>query len=85
RLRYSLTEDWTTLASVQGEYDFSSETQTNTTLPDFDGMVSARFGLGVDGTFSNGWGLSLSGDVGGIGSGDFLSYTGTGRLRIPLN
>lgn len=85
RLRYSVSDNWTAVASLQGEYDFSSETQTNTTLPDFDGMVSARFGLGMDGTFANGWSLNLSGDVGGIGSGDFLSYTGTGKLRIPLN
>lgn len=85
RLRYSIAEGWTAVASVQGEYDFSSEVQTNTTLPDFDDMVSARLGLGVDGTFFNGWALSLSGDVGGVGSGEFLSYTGTGRLRIPLN
>ncbi|GAB5510110.1 MAG: hypothetical protein Rhims3KO_15110 [Hyphomicrobiales bacterium] len=85
RLRYSVSDSWTAVASLQGEYDFSSETQTNTTLPDFDGLLSARFGLGLDGTFANGWSLSLSGDVGGIGSGDFLSYTGTGKLRIPLN
>lgn len=85
RLRYLVAEDWTAFISAHGEYDLSSESQTNTSLPDFDGLLSARLGLGVDGTFANGWALSLAGDIGGIGSGDFLSYTGTGKIRIPLN
>ncbi len=85
RLRFLVAEDWSAFLSAHGEYDLSSEDQTETTLPDFNGLLSARIGLGIDGVFSNGWSLSLAGDVGGIGSGDFLSYTGTGKLRIPLN
>ncbi|MEM1285867.1 MAG: autotransporter outer membrane beta-barrel domain-containing protein [Pseudomonadota bacterium] len=84
RLRFLVAEDWTASVSAHGEYDLSSEDQTDTTLPDFDGLLSARLGLGLDGTFANGWTLSLSGDVSGIGSGDFLAYTGTGKIRIPL-
>ena len=84
RLRLRVAEDWTASVSAHGEYDLSSEDQTDTTLPDFDGLLSARLGLGLDGTFANGWTLSLSGDVSGIGSGDFLAYTGTGKIRIPL-
>jgi hypothetical protein len=29
--------------------------------------------------------VSLAGDVGGLGSGSFTSYTGTGKVRVPLN
>lgn len=85
RLRYAANDSWSVFVSAHGEYDQSSESQASTTLPDFDGLVSARLGLGLDGRFANGWSISLAGDVGGIGSGDFTSYTGTGRLRIPLN
>ena len=85
RLRYAANDSWSVFVSAHGEYDLSSESQASTTLPDFDGLVSARLGLGLDGRFANGWLISLAGDVGGIGSGDFTSYTGTGRLRIPLN
>ena len=47
---------------------------------------SGRISLGPRLRYAaNDWSISLAGDLGGIGSGDFTSYTGTGRLRIPLN
>lgn len=89
RLRYDFAHagyaGWSTYASAHGEYDMSSEDVTNTLLPDFDQQVSARLGLGLDGTFNNGWMLFMSGDVGGLGTGDYTSYTGSARLRIPFN
>jgi hypothetical protein len=85
RIPHTASGQWSLKASVHGEYDLSSETQTSTALPDFDGLVSARLGLGVDGTLLNGWMISLDGDVGGLGSGSFTSYTGTAKLRMPLN
>ncbi len=89
KLHYFLNFDdgtnWSMFVSAHGEYDFSSEMQTVSTLPDFDGLLSARLGLGMDGVFRNGWSISLAGDVGGLGSGNFITYTGTGRLRIPFN
>lgn len=89
RLRYAFQDSaynhWSLFVSAHGEYDLSTENQTNTALPDFDGLLSARVGAGINGTFYNGWSFSLAGDVGGIGSGDFLSYTGTGNIRIPFN
>jgi hypothetical protein len=89
RLRYLIAMDgnssWSVTASAHGEYDLSSENQTNTALPDFDGLLSARLALGIDGTFSNGWSVSLAGDVGGIGSSGFTSFTGSGRLSIPFH
>ena len=89
KLHYFLNFDdgtnWSMFVSAHGEYDFSSEMQTVSTLPDFDGLLSARLGLGMNGVFRNGWSISLAGDVGGLGSGNFITYTGTGRLRIPFN
>lgn len=76
---------WSVHASIHGEYDLSSETQTSATLPDFDRLISARAALGLAATFRNGWMISLDGDIGGLGSGSFTSYTGSGALRIPLN
>ncbi|MEO0382870.1 MAG: autotransporter outer membrane beta-barrel domain-containing protein [Pseudomonadota bacterium] len=88
KFRYQMAFDdgsaWSIFASAHGEFDLSSDIQTNTALPDFDNLLSARLGLGVDGTFFNGWAISLSGDVSGLGSGDFTSYSGSGRLRIPF-
>lgn len=72
-------------ASGHTEYMFSSQDETGSTLPDFDDLTSGRFGLGIDALFLNGWQLTLDGNVGGIGSQSYLSYTGNGRLRIPLN
>lgn len=88
RLRY-LTVDgfgtnWSLFLSAHGEYDLSSEEQISTTLPDFDELLSARVGGGFDARLSNGWSISLDCDIGGIGSGTFLSYSGTGKIRIPL-
>jgi outer membrane autotransporter protein len=89
KLRYLLPDqsngNWSVFVSAHGEYDFSSEVQTSTALPDFDDLVTARLGAGIDGTLLNGWMIQLAGDVGGLGSGSFVSYTGTGRVRIPLN
>lgn len=89
RLRYthhdSASGTWSVHASLHGEYDLSSEAQTDTTLPDFDGLLSARAALGVSTTLLNGWSISLDGDIGGLGSGAFTSYTGSGKIRIPLN
>jgi hypothetical protein len=89
RLRYSFSDDttgsWSFHASVHGEYDLSSEIQTDTTLPDFDGLLSARAALGVTTTLLNGWSISFDGDVGGLGSGTFTSYSGSGKIRIPFN
>lgn len=89
RLRYthhdSASGTWSVHASLHGEYDLSSEAQTDTTLPDFDGLLSARAALGVSTTLRNGWSISLDGDIGGLGSGAFTSYTGSGKIRIPLN
>jgi hypothetical protein len=76
---------WSVKASAHAEFDLSSEKQTSSALPDFNGLVSARLGAGVDGTLVNGWMVSLAGDVGGLGSGSFVSYTGTGKVRVPLN
>ena len=76
---------WSVHASIHGEYDLSSEVQTSATLPDFDGLISARVAMGLASTFRNGWTLSLDGNIGGLGSGSFTSYTGSGALRIPLN
>jgi hypothetical protein len=89
KVRYALPDtsngNWSVFVSAHGEYDFSSEVQTSTALPDFDDLVTARLGAGIDGTLLNGWMIQLAGDVGGLGSGSFTSYTGTGRVRIPLN
>jgi outer membrane autotransporter protein len=89
KLRYLLPDqsngNWSVFVSAHGEYDFSSGVQTSTALPDFDDLVTARLGAGIDGTLLNGWMIQLAGDVGGLGSGSFVSYTGTGRVRIPLN
>lgn len=89
RLRYthndSASGTWSVHASLHGEYDLSSEAQTDTTLPDFDGLLSVRAALGVSTTLRNGWSISLDGDIGGLGSGAFTSYTGSGKIRIPLN
>ena len=72
-------------ASGHGEFMYSSDDPSSTTLPDFSDITSARIGLGFDALFLNGWFLAVDGNVGGVGSDSFLSYTGTGRLRIPLN
>ncbi|MEQ8656518.1 MAG: autotransporter outer membrane beta-barrel domain-containing protein [Hyphomicrobiales bacterium] len=89
RLRYthhdSASGTWSMHASLHGEYDLSSEVQTDTTLPDFDGLLSARAALGVSTTLLNGWSISLDGDIGGLGSGAFTSYSGSGKIRIPFN
>lgn len=89
RLRYAFSDDatgsWSFYASLHGEYDLSTEVQTDTTLPDFDGLLSARAALGVSTTLLNGWSISFDGDVGGLGSGTFTSYSGSGKIRIPFN
>lgn len=89
RLRYAfedgMSNTWSTFISAHGEYDMSSESQTNSALPDLDDLLSARLGLGIDGLLSNGWSISLAGDLGGLGSGSLTSYTGTAKLTIPLN
>lgn len=89
RLRYthhdSASGTWSMHASLHGEYDLSSAVQTDTTLPDFDGLLSARAALGVSTTLLNGWSISLDGDIGGLGSGAFTSYSGSGKIRIPFN
>lgn len=89
KFRYLLPDrsngQWSVFASAHAEYDLSSEVQTSTTLPEFNDLFSARLGFGIDGTLLNGWIIQLAGDVGGLGSGSYTSYTGTGRVRIPLN
>jgi hypothetical protein len=89
KLRYLLPDtsngNWSVFVSTHGEFDFSSEVQTSSALPDFDDLVTARIGFGLDGTLLNGWMVSLAGDLGGLGSGSFVSYTGTGKVRVPLN
>lgn len=87
KLRYLVDwggADWGFYASAHGEYDFSSASVSNTALPDFNGHLSARVSLGFDTLFANGWSAGLSGDVGGLGAGQFTSYAVRGKIRIPI-
>ena len=66
------------------EYSFSNTNAVATTgLPNIGNSSSARFTAGVNTDLGAGV-LTLSGEVGGLGSGDYTSYGGNVKLRIPI-
>ncbi len=74
-----------TWIAAYGEYDFSNQGNTPTSgLPDFDDILSGRVSAGVSAHSPGGVGLSLEGDIGGLGSGEYTSYGGTARIDLPL-
>lgn len=74
-----------TWIATYGEYDFSNQGNTPTSgLPDIDDIISGRVSAGFTAAAANGVGISLEGDIGGIGSGEYMSYGGTARLNLPL-
>lgn len=71
-------------ASVKGNYDFSDQDVTSSTLPDFDGVFSARFGVGFQTRIFDAAKLDLSGEVSGVGSQEYTAYSGKAKIIIPL-
>lgn len=71
-------------ASVKGNYDFSDQNVTSTTLPDFDGVFSARFGAGFQTYIFDTAKLDLSGEVSGVGSDEYTAYSGQVKIIVPL-
>ena len=66
------------------EFNFSdANVVASTGTPDVGDSSSARVSAGFTTDFGAGT-FSLSGDVGGLGSGDYVSYGGTAKIRIPL-
>lgn len=71
--------------AVKGEYDFSNQGNVPTSgLPDLDDVLSARVSLGIDAAMKNGVGLSVQGDVSGLGGGAYTGYGGTARIDVPF-
>lgn len=71
-------------ASIKGNYDFSDQDVTSTTLPDFDGVFSARFGAGFQTYIFDTAKLDLSGEVSGVGSDEYTAYSGQVKVIFPL-
>lgn len=71
-------------ASVKGNYDFSDQDVTSSTLPDFDGVFSARFGAGFQTYIFDNAKLDLSGEVSGVGSDEYTAYSGQVKIIVPL-
>lgn len=71
-------------ASIKGNYDFSDQNVTSTTLPDFDGVFSARFGAGFQTYIFDTAKLDLSGEVSGVGSDEYTTYSGQVKIIVPL-
>lgn len=71
-------------ASVKGNYDFSDQGVTSTTLPDFDGVFSARLGAGFQTYIFETAKLDLSGEVSGLGSDEYTAYSGKVKIIVPL-
>lgn len=66
------------------EHNFSNANNAaNTNLPDVANNNSGRLSAGFTTDFGSGT-FSFSGDVGGLGSRDYISYGGTTKFRIPL-
>lgn len=66
------------------EHSFSNANNAaNSNVPDVGNNNSGRLSAGFTTDFGSGT-FSLSGDVGGLGSGDYISYGGTAKIRIPL-
>jgi len=66
------------------EFNFSDANVVAATgTPDVGDNSSARVSAGFSTEFGAGT-FSLSGDVGGLGSGDYVSYGGSAKIRIPL-
>ncbi|MBN4066226.1 autotransporter outer membrane beta-barrel domain-containing protein [Ahrensia sp. AH-315-G08] len=66
------------------EHNFSNtNSAANTGAPDLGNNNSGRLSAGFSSDFGAGT-FSLSGDVGGLGTGDYISYGGTAKIRIPL-
>ena len=71
--------------AASGEYDFSNQGNgPESDLPDLDDLLSARFSAGVDATTADGLNVSLKGDIGGFGSGQYISYGGAARVAMPF-
>ncbi len=71
--------------SVKGEYDFSNRANAPSSgLPDFGDILSARISLGLDAHTAKGLSITVKGDVGGLGSGDYTSYGGSARVGMPF-
>ena len=74
-----------TWLAAYGEYDFSNQGNAPTSgLPDFDDIISGRVSVGFSASSASGIGISLEGDVGSLGSGEYISYGGTARIALPL-
>lgn len=71
-------------ASVKANYDFSDQDVTSSTLPDFDGVFSARFGAGFQTFIFDTAKLDLSGEVSGVGSDEYTAYSGQMKIIVPL-
>ncbi len=71
--------------SAKAEYDFSDMAFVSRSgLPNLKNVGSFRLSGGVDGHFENGIGLSLRGDLSGIGTGKYTAYGGEVRVDVPL-
>ncbi len=68
-----------------GEYEFSNQdNQPTSGLPDFLDIISGRVSAGISASTPDGVGVSVKGDVSGLGSGEYISYGGTAELKLPL-
>ena len=74
-----------TWVAVKGEYDFSNQGDVPASgLPDLDDVFSGRVSAGIDTSSDGGVGVSLQGDVSGLGSDEYLAYGGTARINVPF-
>jgi outer membrane autotransporter protein len=74
-----------TWVALYGEYDFSNQGSAPTSsLPDLDDIISGRVSAGLDIAIPGGTGLSLQGDLSGLGGGEYVAYGGTARLNLPF-
>lgn len=70
--------------SAYAEYDFSNRDNepASTGQPDVGDGFGARLGAGIAAQLSDSVNLNLSGDVGGLGNGEYTSVSGTARIGV---
>jgi hypothetical protein len=82
---YSATMIVAPYAGLYTDYYFSNDAVTATLLPtEFIQGWSARVTSGVSVTFIGGAKLSVGGEVGGLGSGQFTVFSVRGRASVPF-
>ena len=71
---------------IYADYYFNKDDAIDTLLlpTQFIQGWSARMTSGLSLATIWGWKLAIAGEVGGLGSGQFLNWTGRGRLAVPF-